>query len=143
MDEAAVRASLKHYLDHSAAGNEDAAHDIYVEDAVLEFPQSGERFEGVANFLAWRRNYPARVEYDLRRVRGRDDVWVAEILLRYDGGPWNYGIDILEFRGEKVAHESIYVGESWPAPEWRAPWRAAPPRGQDGEGSSHTDAGGG
>ena len=28
----------------------DRAHKIYHDDAVLEFPQSGERFEGVANF---------------------------------------------------------------------------------------------
>jgi hypothetical protein len=29
---------------------------MYAPDAVLEFPQSGERFEGVANFLSWRRD---------------------------------------------------------------------------------------
>ena len=57
-----------------------------------------------------------------------DDLWVAEVLSRYDEGPWNYGVTILEFRGHKVAHETIYGAESWEAPEWRAPWRAAPPR---------------
>jgi hypothetical protein len=66
-------------------------------------------------------------------VRGRDDVWVVELLIRYDGGPWNYGVEILEFRGDKVAHESIYVMEGWEAPEWRAPRRAAPPHEPDGE----------
>lgn len=50
-----------------------------------------------------------------------------ELLGRYDGGPWNYGVSILEFRGDKVVHESIYVTEGWEAPEWRARWRAAPP----------------
>jgi hypothetical protein len=30
--------------------DEDAAHEIYHRDAVLEFPQPGERFEGVENF---------------------------------------------------------------------------------------------
>ncbi len=48
------------------------------------------------------------------------------MLARYDGGPWNYGVSILEFRGDKVARETIYYGESWQAPQWRAPWRAAP-----------------
>jgi hypothetical protein len=33
---------------------------------------------------------------------------------------------ILEFRGDKVARETIYVTEPWDAPEWRAPWRAEP-----------------
>jgi len=136
MDEEAVRAVLKHYLDSS---DQDIAHEIYHEDAVLEFPQSGERFEGVENFREWRRIYPANVEYETRRMRGRDDLWIVEILARYDGGPWNYGVDILEFRDDKVAHESIYVMEGWEAPEWRAPWRTAPPREPDGEPAADAD----
>jgi hypothetical protein len=131
MDEAAVRQALDHYLSHSAAGDEDAASEIYAEDAVLEFPQSGERFEGVANFLAWRRQYPAQVEYEVRRLRGSGHVWIAELLIRYDGGPWNQAIDVLEFRGDKVAAESIYVFEGWDAPDWRAQWWAGPPRRPD------------
>jgi ketosteroid isomerase-like protein len=137
MDEAAVRAALTHYFDHSAAGREDIAHEIYRDDAVLEFPQSGERFEGVENFREWRRNYPAtKVEFDIRRVRGGGDTWVVEMVVRYDGGPRNFGVDILEFRGDKVAHESIYVMDGWEAPEWRARWWAAPPGGPDGEPAS-------
>src|SRR5919108_1415856 len=42
MDAEAVRAALQHYFDYSAT-DEDVAHDIYHLDAVLEFPQSGER----------------------------------------------------------------------------------------------------
>ncbi|TFV90030.1 hypothetical protein [Blastococcus sp. CT_GayMR16] len=71
MDETGVRAGLKHYFDLSAARQEDVAHEIYLDDAVLEFPQSGERFEGVENFREWRRHYPAtKVDFDVRRVRG-------------------------------------------------------------------------
>ena len=121
MDETAVRATLQHDLDHSAAGEEDVAHEIYREDAVLEFPQSGERFEGVEDFREWRRRYPAtKVEFDVRRVRGEGDAWVVELRIRYDGGPWNYGIEILEFRDRKVARETICVMDGWEAPEWRA-----------------------
>ena len=88
MDESGVRAALEHYFDHSAAREEDVAHEIYVDDAVLEFPQSGERFDGVENFKEWRRQYPAtKVEFDVRRVRGGGDVWVVELRVRYDGGP--------------------------------------------------------
>jgi hypothetical protein len=128
MDEPAVRAALTHYLQHGSAGDEDTASEIYDPDAVLEFPQSGERFEGVPNFIEWRRQYPATVEYALDRVRGAGDVWVGELRVRYDGGPWSYGVDVLEFRGDKVVRETIYVTEGWAAPEWRARWRAAPPR---------------
>jgi hypothetical protein len=40
---------------------------MYDDDAVLEFPQSGERFEGVANIREWRSRYPAL----------RADAWLA------------------------------------------------------------------
>jgi hypothetical protein len=60
---------------------------------------------------------------------------VVELRLRYDGGPWNFGVDILEFRDGKVARESVYITEPWEAPEWRARWRAAPPRQPDGGGA--------
>ena len=126
MDEEAVRAALEHYIRYSRAGDEDRASEIYHEDAVLEFPQSGERFEGVGNFREWRRAYPAEVDLEIVRVRGRDDFWVVEVRARYDGGPWNYGPAIYEFRGDKVSRETIYVGEAWEPPDWRARWRAAP-----------------
>jgi ketosteroid isomerase-like protein len=134
MDAETVRAALQHYFDYSAT-DEDVAHEIYHQDAVLEFPQSGERFEGVENFREWRRMYPAKVDFQIQRVRGGDDVWVVELRLRYDGGPWNFGVDILEFRDGKVARESVYITEPWEAPEWRARWRAAPPRQPDGGGA--------
>ncbi|HEX2288055.1 MAG TPA: nuclear transport factor 2 family protein, partial [Gaiellaceae bacterium] len=127
MDEEAVLAALQHYIHYSAAGDEDRASEIYHEDAILEFPQSGERFDGVENFREWRRMYPAKVELEIVRLRGRDDLWVAEMRVRYDGGPWNYGPAIYEFRDEKVSRETIYVAETWEAPKWRARWRAAPP----------------
>ena len=126
MDEEGVRAALEHYIRHSGAGDEDTASEIYHEDAILEFPQSGERFEGVGNFREWRRNYPAEVELEVLRVRGRDDFWVVEVRARYDGGPWNHGPAIYEFRGDKVSRETVYVGEAWEPPDWRARWRAAP-----------------
>jgi hypothetical protein len=58
--------------------------------------------------------------------RGRDDLWVAELSVTYDSGPRNFGVGILELRGDKIARESIYVTEGWEPPEWRAQWRAAP-----------------
>ena len=54
----------------------------------------------------------------------RENLVVVECSISYNGGPWQYGVQLLEFRGSKVARERIYVMEGWPAPEWRAPWRA-------------------
>ena len=52
---------------------------------------------------------------------------VVELSVSYDGGPGMYGVQLLEFRGDKVARERIYVMDGWDAPEWRAPWRADTP----------------
>ena len=126
MDEARLMAVLRRHWDN-AATDQEITHEIYHDDAVLEFPQSRERFIGKENFKALRKIYPATLEFKIRRIRGRDDLWVAEISIRYDGGPWQFGCSILQFRGEKVARETIYVAQGWEAPEWRAPWRAVWP----------------
>jgi SnoaL-like domain len=123
MDTATVRAMLEQ---HFTSRDPDLNHAMYHDDAVLEFPQSGERFVGLENFREWRSNYPSATAFELREIRGRDDLWVAEVSISYDGGPWNFGVSILEFRDQKIARESIYVSEGWEAPEWRAQWRSAP-----------------
>jgi hypothetical protein len=87
----------------------------------------GERFEGAANFTEWRRRYPAEVHYRMRRVTAREDLVVVELSISYNGGPWQFGVQLLEFRGDKVARERIYVMEGWQAPEWRASWRSETP----------------
>jgi hypothetical protein len=125
MDESTVKAMLEQHFEY-AGSDPDRAHQMYQDDAVLEFPQSGERFVGVENLREWRSNYPASTTVEFREIRGRDDVWVAEISISYDQGPPNFGVSILELRDGKVARETIYVTEGWEPPEWRAQWRAAP-----------------
>jgi SnoaL-like domain len=123
MNAATVRAMLEQ---HFASEDPDAGHEMYHDDAVLEFPQSGERFVGVANLREWRSNYPASTAVEFQEIRGCEDLWVAEISISYDEGDWNFGVSILEFRDDKIARESIYVAEGWEPPEWRAQWRSAP-----------------
>jgi SnoaL-like domain len=123
MDEATVRTMLQQ---HFTSGDPELSHAMYHDDAVLEFPQSGERFEGVENLREWRSSYPAETTVEFREIRGRDNLWVVELSIRYDGGARNFGVSILEFRTDKIARESIYVTEGWDPPEWRAQWRAAP-----------------
>jgi hypothetical protein len=125
VDETTIKAMLTQHAEF-AASDPRRAHAMYHDDAALEFPQSGERFEGVDSFREWRSTYPASTSFEIWRVRGGGDVWVAEVTVSYDGGEPMYGVSILELRGDKIAHESIYVAEGWEAPEWRAQWRAAP-----------------
>jgi ketosteroid isomerase-like protein len=128
-DESRVLEIVRRYFEFAGADVE-RAEEIYHEDAVLEFPQSGERFEGVATFTEWRRQYPAdlaQVRYRLGRVTARVDLAVVELTASYDGESWLQGVQLLEFRGDKVVRERIYVTEAWEAPEWRARWRADTP----------------
>ena len=126
LDESELLKALHRHWDFSGK-DEDVAHEIYHADAVLEFPQSGERFEGVHNFREWRRQYPADLTFHVRRVNHRGDLVVVEYLISYDHQPWKYVVNLMEFRGDRVAHERIYIMDPWEAPEWRKPWRAAGP----------------
>jgi hypothetical protein len=68
---------------------------------------------------------PASLRFQIRRIIGSGNLWVAEHSISYDGGPWYLTVSILEFRGDKMAHERIYITQPWEAAEWRAQWRAA------------------
>lgn len=121
MDESAIRdALLRHW--QTAGLDEDASAEIYHDDAVLEFPQSGERFVGKETFLAWRKQYPAKLDFRVRRITHAGELWVCENLISYDGSPWSFTVSILEFRGEKIGRERIYIMEGWEAAPWRAQW---------------------
>lgn len=124
-DDSVILQQVNKHWEALRDGDAERAQEVYHPDAVLEFPQSGERFEGLANFKEWRSRYPAKVGYKLRRVTVRDDVAIVECSVSYNDGPWQFGIQVLKFRGDLVANERIYVMEAWEAPAWRAEWRSA------------------
>ena len=97
------------------------ASEIYADHAVLEFPQGGERIRGKANIIAMRSTYPARLDFQMHRTIGRQDLWVNEYTIRYNEKPVNV-VGIMEFRDGKVVRERIYFGEPWEPPAWRAQW---------------------
>jgi ketosteroid isomerase-like protein len=125
MDAETIKAMLEQHFEYSRS-DPARAHAMYTEDAVLEFPQSGERFVGVDNMREWRSNYPARTSVEFREIRGRGDLWITELSVSYDDGPDAFGLAIHELRGTRIARETIYYAEGFEPPEWRAKWRAAP-----------------
>ena len=126
LGEAEVLQTLRRHWEDPGA-HEDSADAIYHDDAVLEFPQSGERFEGVRNFREWRRQYPAKLELHLRRINHREDLVVTEYVISHNGAPWLFTVSIMELSNDRVAHERIYVTEGWEPAEWRAPGRPEQP----------------
>lgn len=127
-DDEVVAEKVRLYFD-TPGGDVVHAEEIYHADAVLEFPQSGERFEGRDAFTEWRSQYPSPVSFELQRVTIRGDVAVIEVTLKYDGSEdesTKFGVALIEFRGDKVARERVYSMDSWDAPEWRRRWRSTP-----------------
>ena len=62
-----------------------AEHDIYREDAVLEYPQSGERILGRKKIEPAGEAQPNRKRFMVRRIIGAGDLWITEYVLTYDG----------------------------------------------------------
>ena len=102
MTDREIRAALNQHWAASDANDFELEHQIYREDAVLEYPQSGERIRGRRNIQITRTLQPSRKRFKVRRVIGRGDLWVSEYVILYDGQP-SYTVSIMEFEGGKVA----------------------------------------
>src|ERR1700683_2832650 len=116
-----IRAALDQHWAASDASDFETEHLIYHEDAVLDYPQSGERTRGRRNIQAQRSSPPNKKRFTIRRIIGSGDFWVTEYVLTYDGKP-SYTVSIMEFRGEKVARETQYFADPFVAPASRAQW---------------------
>lgn len=114
-----IRAALDQHWAASDGNDFETEHLIYHEDAVLDYPQSGERTRGRRNIQAQRSSQPNKKRFSVRRIVGSGDLWVTEFVLTYDGKP-SYTVSIMEFRGEKVARETQYFADPFVAPASRA-----------------------
>ena len=116
-----VRAALDQHWAASDANDFETEHRIYLEDAVLEYPQSGERTRGRSNIQNQRSSQPSRKRFSIRRINGSGALWVTELILTYDDKP-SYTVSIMEFKGIKVARETQYFADPFVAPAFRAQW---------------------
>jgi hypothetical protein len=116
-----IRAALDQHWAASDANDFATEHFIYHEDAVLEYPQSGERTRGRSNIQNQRASQPSKKHFSIRRILGGADLWVTEFILTYDGKP-SHTVSIMEFRNEKVARETQYFADPFVAPAARAQW---------------------
>jgi hypothetical protein len=112
MDDAGIQAALNRHWTASDANDFDAEHAIYRDDAVLEYPQSGERIRGRQNIQASRLAQPNAKRFTVRRIVGQGNLWVTEFVLAYDGRP-SYSVSIMEFLDGKVARETQYFADSF------------------------------
>ena len=117
--DARTRARIEQHWQASESGDGDTEHAIYAADAILDYPQSGERFRSRSKIQAQRGGHPAERHFTVLRIRGGGDLWVSEVVITYDGAP-SYSVSVMEFTGDLVAHENQYFGDPFQAPAWRA-----------------------
>jgi len=117
--DAGTRAQLEQHWQASDQGDTETENAIYAADAILDYPQSGERFRGRPNIQAQRSGHPAVRHFTVLRIRGGGDLWVSEVVITYDGAP-SYSVSVMEFAGDLVAHETQYFADPFPAPSFRA-----------------------
>jgi ketosteroid isomerase-like protein len=119
-DDDVLAALLKHWA-ASDANDFEAEHQIYGDEAVLEYPQSRERICGRRGILDARKAQPSQKRFTVQRMQGGDGLWISELIITYDGKP-NYVVSIMEFEGDKVARETQYFGEAFEPSPSRAQW---------------------
>lgn len=118
--DAEIHAAIVEHWTASEQGDGEREHAIYADEAILDYPQSGERFRGRAKIRAQRGGHPAERHFEIRRIQGSGDLWVSECVITYDGAPTRT-VSIMEFSGGLVTHETQYFADPFPA----APARAA------------------
>jgi hypothetical protein len=121
MSDQIIRAALDTHWAASDAGDFAAEHAIYREDAVLEYPQSGERIRGRRNIQLSRAAQPNKKRFTVRRIIGAGDLWVTEFILTYDKKP-SYTVSIMEFKGDRVERETQYFADAFEPGPSRAQW---------------------
>jgi hypothetical protein len=121
MEEREIRAALDRHWAASDANDFEEEHQIYREDAVLEYPQSRERISGRREIQASRTAQPNLKRFTVRRIIGEGDLWVTEFVLTYDERP-SYTVSIMEFVDGKVARETQYFGDPFEPGLSRAQW---------------------
>jgi hypothetical protein len=122
MEDREIRAALDLHWAASDTNDFEVEHQIYREDAVLEYPQSGERIRGRRNIQASRAAQPNEKRFTVRRVLGAGDLWVSEFVIAYYDGQPSYVVSIMELKDGKVSRETQYFGDAFEPGPSRAQW---------------------
>ena len=117
--DADIRARILQHWEASERGDIDAEHAVYADDAILDYPQSGERFRGRSRIKAQRGGHPAERHFTVRRILGAGGLWVSECVITYDGVPTN-SVSVMEVTDGLVTHETQYFADPFPASPDRA-----------------------
>lgn len=116
------RATLERMIAALFAGDVDGSMEPVADDAVVEWPQSGERIVGRQACSLVYKNYPGgSPAYEVRRITGSGDLFVVEAVGQY-GADTSYMTSIIEFRNGKIVKQTDYFASPFEAPAWRSQW---------------------
>ena len=119
-----IRAAIEEHWRASEAGETEAEHAVYAEDAILDYPQSGERFRGRERIAAQRGGHPASRHFTVVRISGGgvfrpfeegNESW-AELVVRTGASVMNIvhrhrgGTAVLVAHGETVESSFHVLG---------------------------------
>lgn len=121
-----IQAALRQHWAASAAGDQNVEHEIYDDQVICDYPQSGERIHGKRNLQNLRSHHPGHpTDFSIRRLFGSGRLWITEYTITYEGRAFQT-ISIMEFESDKVVHETQYFAEPFDPPGWRAQWVEQP-----------------
>jgi len=103
-------------------GDTSVLDEVFHEDALMDWPQFGERIRGAENRRKVYARIPSLPQIAVRRIFGEGAVWIAETKLDYGEGAVYNTVLIFEFRGDKITRETAYWATPGPPAEWRAEW---------------------
>lgn len=110
------------------AGDVGVMNDVFVDDSIIVWPQSGEIIRGRAHRQAIYEAFPALPTITPHRMVSAGDLVIAEATVDYAGDAYQV-VFIFEFRDRRIARETAYWSKPFPAPAWRAAWVERVPDG--------------
>lgn len=121
MDEAGNRHVVERLFKAADAQDWTTMRELYHSDAVEEWPQSGERLNGIGNIMAVNENYAGHPGLEVRRILAAGELVIGEAELDYSGTKYNL-VSIFEFEDGKIKKEVDYFCQPFEAEKWRAQW---------------------
>jgi hypothetical protein len=120
----------------------DRLPELFQADAVIEYPQSGERFRGLANIRGQFENYPdlgpgsSELEdviggttyvltpsYTVVGVEGSGDRGIAMLRVHYPDGSLWWVLNLYELRDGRIGRARAFFAPEFEAPDWRRPFQ--------------------
>ena len=100
-----------------------AVGELLHDDYTLEWPQSGERIRGRANFIAVNENYPAhgRWEFTIHQIIAEGNEVASDVDVT-DGVIRGRVITFSTIQEGKILHQTEFWPDSFEPAEWRARW---------------------